>query len=226
MFQRYYQTIARIAAGTSSLLMLAWFLWPRNTPLQEREEAFFAFVIAVVFWLLTEFKESDEVIYRAATKNDIRLAREIASYSADKFKTMLLDHDYHNAISPQYLTEMGMLISEHDSGVAFFQDRRVQPMFVDFCFSLDRFARFMAEHSSPNRFGKNSIIPEHIASYGELPHHVHKEISEANLLASAAWRMLLPLIKVIKDRIPEAFDDPIEYRWFRSESIYRDRKTR
>ena len=42
----------------------------------------FAFAVAAVVWCFTEFKLSEEVIYRASTRNDIRFAREIIGYSS------------------------------------------------------------------------------------------------------------------------------------------------
>lgn len=217
--QRYYQTMARILAGLITLFMLAWFLWPRGSELLDREEALFAFLVALAVWLLTEIKESDEVIYRAATKNDIRLARELISYFSDKFKTLLKEHDYHSAIHPQYFSEVHLLLNEHEVGTAFFQDRRIMPLFNDFCRELETFSKYMAEHSSPNEFGRQSIIPSWFVGEED---RFKDEIKEANRLASRAWARLTPLIGKIKDRIPEAFEEPVSYEWFRSASIYRE----
>lgn len=76
---RYYQTFARIGAGLAAIAMLVWFLWPGGA-WQFEPEPFFAFGVAVVVWAFTEFKLSEEVIYRASTPNDIRFGREIFSY--------------------------------------------------------------------------------------------------------------------------------------------------
>lgn len=101
MVERYYQTIARVLAGLTMLAMLAWFLWPRvESSLLEREEALFAFLVAFAFWLLSEVKESEEVVFRGSTPNDIRLAREMLCYSRWQFRELLKEHDYHRGINP------------------------------------------------------------------------------------------------------------------------------
>lgn len=205
--------MARIFTGLVAVAMLAWFLWPRGSELLDREEALFAFLVALGVWILTEIKESDEVIYRAATKNDIRLARELVSYASDKFKNILREHDFHNPIGRRYLSEVFTLVDEYDVGTAFFQDKRVAPLFEVFCQELDVFAMYMAQHSAPNDQGRASIVPSRFAG---PRNRFDAEIAEANRLSRRAWDQLLPLITKIKERIPEAFDEPISYEWFRS----------
>lgn len=214
--KRYNHTITRILSGFAMLAMFAWFLWPRGTGLMDREEALFTFILALAVWIVTEIKESDEIIYRAATKNDIRLARELISYHADKFRVLLKDHDHYHPLNTQYFSEASLLLNEQETGLAFFQDRRLAPRFMDFCHALNVFSSYMAEHSSPNEFGLQSIRYPGTQD----PRRVEGEIKEANRLASLAWQEMVILINEIKDRAPEAFDEPIEYRWFRSSEIY------
>lgn len=210
--QRYFHTAARIGAGFITLLMLGWFLWPRGTELLDREEAFFAFVVAIVYWIMTEVKESDEVVYQASTANDIRMARQMVSYASDTFKSFLEDHDHHHSVPRRFLTEISSLVHEHEVGTAFFQDKRVQPLFEDFCRVADNYAGFMAGHSSPDNYGGQTL---HLTGYPGEHHRVQQEIDEANRLASIAWEHLPPLIAKIKERVPETFNEAITYGWFR-----------
>lgn len=205
--------MARIFSGLIVIAMLAWFLWPRGSALLDREEALFAFLIALGVWIMTEVKESDEVIYRAATKNDIRLARELVSYASDKFKHVLRDHDFHSSIEKRYLSEVFAFDHEYNIGIVFFQDKRVAPLLDEFCCELEVFASHIAQHSAPDEFGRASIVPTEAMRNRD---RFEPEITEANRLASRAWDQFLPLIGKIKERIPEAFDEPICYDWFRS----------
>lgn len=218
MMDRYIQTLSRISAGVGALAMLGWFLWPRTQPLLQREDALFAFLVTAFVWILTEIKESDEVIYRASTKNDIRLAREMVSYASDKFLTILRDHDFHNSFLTRYLTEIDQLLHDFEVGTAFFQDRRVQPLFADLCAVLKPLRDHLAVHSGPSTGQPGvmqSIRPLELigTEYGQ---HYEEQIGEANRLASLAWRQVPPLVARIKERVPEAFDEAIEYGWFRS----------
>ncbi len=205
--------MARIFSGLIVIAMLAWFLWPRGSALLDREEALFAFLIALGVWIMTEVKESDEVIYRAATKNDIRLARELVSYASDKLKHVLKDHDFHSSIEKRYLSEVFAFDHEYKIGIVFFQDKRVAPLLDDFCRELEIFAQYITQHSVSDDFGRASIVPFELMGERE---RFEIEIVEANRLANNAWNKILPLIGKIKERIPEAFDEPISYDWFRS----------
>lgn len=218
MLQRYYQTFGRIGAGITSFAMLTWYLWPRDVPLMEREEALFAFFIAFVFWIATEVKESEEVIFRSATKNDIRVARQMVSYASDKFRFLLREHDFSFGLPPRYLSEAGALVHDFEVGSVFFQDRRVHPMFLDFCESLRKFVDYLSLHSSPEMVSTGMlqyVVPPTIRGTPFETEH-RAAVDEVNRLGTAAWEKLLPLISIIRERVPEAFDDPIVYDWFRS----------
>lgn len=195
--------------------MLGWFLWPKGSDLLDREEAFFAFVVAFVFWILSEIKESDEVVFQTSTKNDIRLARQMVSYAADIFRSNLKDHDHHSAIDGRFLIELNSLIHENDIGTTFFQDKRVKPLFEDFCFFAEVYSLHMATNSSPDGHGRQTL---HLRGHEGEHHRVQSQMDEANRLAGLAWKRLPPLIAKIKERIPETFDEPIAYDWFRSRS--------
>ena len=208
--------MARISAGFITILMLGWFLWPRGSDLLDREEAFFAFIIAFVFWILAEIKESDEIVFQTSTKNDIRLASQMVSYASDVFRSNLEQHDHYGTIDRRFLIELDSLIHENDIGTAFFQDRRVQPLFEDFCCVAKAYSRHMATHSSPDQFGRQTL---YLRGYEDGVHRVKAEIDEANRLATLAWKRLPPLMAKIKERIPETFNEPIAYGWFRSPDL-------
>lgn len=198
--------------------MLAWFLWPSNTWLFE-PEAFFGLCVAVVVWAFSEFKLSEEVIYRASTPNDIRFGREIFAYGTWNFRELLKDHDYHRGIHPRFLTEASFLVSETELGIAHFQDKKVQTKYRDFADRLKAFVDYFGMHSSPERFGSvtlQSVIPANQFDEMNIAQHHQSEINEVNRLATEAWKALVPLISEIKERIPEVFDEPIKGGWIRS----------
>ncbi|MFY1713331.1 hypothetical protein J3366_17780 [Tritonibacter mobilis] len=198
--------------------MLVWFLWPGAT-WQFEPEAFFAFGVAVVFWAFTEFKLSEEVIYRASTPNDIRFGREIFAYGMWSFRELLKDHDYHRGIHPRFLTEASCLVSETELGITHFQDKKVQKKYLDFFGRLTSFVDYFSMHSSPERFGAitlQSVIPANQFDEMNIADHHQAEINEVNRLANEAWQAMLPLIAEIKVRIPEVFDEPIKSDWIRS----------
>lgn len=48
------------------------------------------------------------------------------------------------------------------------------------------------------------------------------EIEKVNRLASLAWNEFIPLISAVRERVPEAFDEVIGYKWFRSQDEFAD----
>lgn len=198
---------------------LTWFLWPFNGTWEFSPEPLSVFSAAFGFWLFSEVKLSEEVIYRASTPNDIRLGGQIVAYGTTTFRKLLKDHDYHRGIPLRYLQEADSLISEADRGAALFQDKRVQKKFSDFIMKLDTFSDFFGGNSSPEKFGASllqSIIPANQFDEWNISDRHQAEIKETNRLATEAWKSMEFLIAEIRDRIPEAFDDPIEDSWFRS----------
>ncbi len=218
---RYYQTFARIGAGLSAIASLVWLLWPGGTWKFE-PEPLFAFGVAVVVWIFTEFKRSEEVIYRASTPNDIRFGREIVAYETWIFRVLLKDHDYHRGIDPRFAREASMLVSDTKDGKAHFQDKRVQKKYLDFFERLKAFVDYFGLHGSLEQFGSvmlRSVIPAN--QFDEMnvaPHH-QDEINEVNKLSTEAWEAIRPLIAEIKERIPEVFDEQIRDGWIRSPEV-------
>lgn len=218
MVNRYYQTLGRIGFGLATMAALTWLLWPSNGWSLDAEPLN-AFVLAFVVWLFTEFKMSEEVIYRASTPNDIRLGREVFSYSTWVFRELLKDHDYHRGIRPRYFSEATGLLHESELGIAHFQDRKVQRKYDDFITRLRLLIDHMTQFSTPERFGSvtlQSIIPARIFDDMNISEQHRTEIREANRLATEAWKAMVPLIAEIKIRIPEVFDEPIKGGWIRS----------
>lgn len=216
--RRYGQTLARIGFGLAAISMLVWFLWPG--PVWRFEaEPFFAFVVAVVVWVSAEFKRSEEVIYRASTPNDIRFGRDILAYGVGCFRNLLKDHDYHRGIDPRFLSEACCLLNETELGIAQFQDKRVQVKYEEFFERLRSFVDYFSLKSTPERFGAltlQSIIPARKYDEMNIFDHHQDEINEVNRLAKEAWKGMLPLIREIKDRIPEVLDEPIKDGWIRT----------
>ena len=198
--------------------MLLWFLWPGSS-WQFEPEPFFAFSDAVVVWGFTEFKLSEEVIYRASTPNDIRFGREIFAYGVWILRKLLEDHDYHRGIAQRFYTEACLLVEETELGIAHFQDKSVQTKYIAFFEHLKSFVNYLALHSTPEKVGTvtlQSIIPAKQLGKMKISQLHQDEIKETNRMAGEAWKAMLPLIKEIKERIPEVFDEPIKADWIRS----------
>ncbi|MEP4013631.1 MAG: hypothetical protein ABJL92_16595 [Sulfitobacter sp.] len=215
---RYYQTFARIGVGLAAFAMLTWFLWPRPT-WEFQPEAFFAFCVAAVVWVFTEFKRSEEVIYRASTPNDIRFGRELLGYGVWQFRSLLKEHDYHSGIEPRLYSEASALRFDTDIGIARFQDRKAQAKYKIFYDRLSTFVLYLAKHSAIENYGGakvRHIVPARRYTSAGIDPELKAVIEEANRLASEAWDAMLPLITEIKDRIPEVFDEPIKRDWFRT----------
>lgn len=135
------------------------------------------------------------------------------------FRELLKDHDYDRGIHPRFLTEASCLVSETELGIAHFQDKSVQKKYQDFFGRLKSFVDYFGMHSSPERFGSGtlqSVIPANQFDEMNVADHHQVEINEVNRLANEAWKAMLPLIAEIKERIPEAFDEPIKGGWIRS----------
>lgn len=202
------------------MAMLGWFLWPRpNSSLLEREEALFAFLIALFFWLITEIKESEEVVFRGSTPNDVRLARELLCYSRWQFRELLRDHDYHRGIEPRYLSEASAFLTDWNLKAEFFQDKRLSTAFGDFCKKLDTFTVYFAGVSAPETFGavvRQSILSSRESSDWDVPEQKKPDVVETNRLATEAWKQLELLMPKIRERVPEAFDEKVEMDWFRT----------
>lgn len=217
--------MSRISFGVFAMLTVGWYLWPRETPIIEREEAMFAFIIAFIVWVMVEVKESEEVIFRRSTLNDIRLARDLLSYASNQFRTILKDHDFHRGINPRYLSEIGALVHEWEVGVSIFQDRILNERFAAFCGRLALFDGYLGIHSSPERFGSvvlQSVVPARVYDEMNISQQHRLEIEEVNRLASLAWNEFIPLISAVRERVPEAFDEVIGYKWFRSRDEFAD----
>ena len=222
-FERYYQTFSRIGAGLGMLAMGAWFLWPRSSSsLLDREEALFAFLVSVFVWLATEIKRSEEVVFQDSTKNDIRLARELVGYSRFQLRHLLKDHDFHRGLEPRFLTEAEGLLSDWELKIAFFQDKRLAPLFEAFCNDLSAFDRYFAVNSGYERFGsvyRQSILTPDEADQWDVPAHKLSVIQETNHLASKSWNSFERLVQRVRERVPEAFDETISNDWYRSTEV-------
>ena len=217
--ERLYQTMGRIAAGLSSMAIFVWLLWPVS-PRDFSGEALAVFAGSVVFWLMTEVKSSEEIIFRGSTPNDIRAGYQIISYAAYGFRYTLRTHDLHHSIHRRHTYEMGALLDEENIGVFRFQDRKLRQPFEDFRSRLNAFTRHVDRHAGPVRGNQDRVTFKTAVDYerGELSEQTRANIEEANRLASEAWEQLNRLARIIVERVPEALDEPLtpEYpRWSR-----------
>ena len=181
---------------------------------------------ALVVWVFSEFKQSEEIQARVSTPNDIRLAREIVAYRAWTFAYFLRDHDFHSGIDGQYLSEAIALVVDWQNGLAAFQDKRLIDPMNDFCEALDDFIMYFVAHSTPSRLTNartQRVLPDdvnpddiHVFDDPESARLV-AEVSETNRLATEAWKQLDVLASLARDKIPEALDSPLKSGWIRTE---------
>lgn len=196
---------------------LATWLWPADKVILLNDPvALFAFATAVVFWIAVELKFSEEVLLRASSPNDIRLARLLLQYHAEQFRALLKDHDFHYPIKPRYLQELGFFLDECGKRHLGFQDKILARSFDELYHDLDIFYGKSAEYTTSYKFPLGLRIsvrsPDKIDDFNISETHA-KEIRELNNLGSRAWETLNGLIILTKSRIPEALDEPLRIEW-------------
>ena len=216
MIKRYKQTLARIGCGLSTMGLLIWILWPNNNGFELDPEPVFLFATALVVWILTEFKTSEEAPLHDPTKNDVKNARIIAGYYKDQLKFILRDHDHGAGIEPRYLSEAGGFKRAICEKEFFFNDQRIQTKLNIFVEELQEFTSYLSLHSTPEMFGTTilqSVIPARVKQSGYIPDMYSEQIDNVNKLATEAWTPFDELYEEIRKRLPRTFDTEIETSW-------------
>lgn len=182
-------------------------------------EPLFAFLVALVVWVFTEFKRSEEVIFRESTPNDILLGRRLIGYGAFQFREMLRDHDFKVGLGQRYFTETDGFTHEVSIGIAHFQDKKLKTDFDQFAQRLRKFLQALAVNTSPEGTGDSTMlyVRNPRTSAPGWTDVQKREAEELNAKASEAWESLEKLIGTIRTRVPEVMDDPVHRNWFHFE---------
>lgn len=212
--QRYFQTISRIFFGLSSLSVLLLHLWPaKEYVFSDRIESFLYFLVSLGVWIGTEFKESEEVIFRRSTENDIRNARRIIWLARNPFSELFAGTNYHG-LKPEYaIRELSNFIDDWNLGVVFFQDANLNTAFEKFANKLETFDKNLLEWGGFDQYGSIyafGIAPPHCHDRYEGPPEPWKSrIIEADKQSAELNAEMKNFIALIKNRVPEAFDTEI-----------------
>lgn len=188
-------------------------MWPWSIKDFE-PESFLVFVSSFAYWLAAEVKQSEEVVFRDSSKNDIRLGRDCMSYAAYSFRSFLKEQDFWSSYDVSYFSEASQLCHEASVGVAHFQDRVVQAAFVEFVGELNKLVEFLEVNAGPLEVGSinrmSIITKEYYGDDYSVPSWQEQKAKEANEVSEKAWLKLEALSWKIRERIPEAFDEPLE----------------
>ncbi|MBP9184896.1 MAG: hypothetical protein KBF78_17305 [Fuscovulum sp.] len=205
---RHTQTIARVGAGLTAIGALLWVLWPKDFQWSESAESIFVFSVAFVTWLLTEVKQSEEVVFRQSSPNDIRVSKELVNLHREEFRVLLDEHDMHGFIDYRYVQLLDDVLHRFKTEKLEFQNRRLQDLTNDFLKSAQAFRRYIAENTTPTLLGGQEVIGfknDRIVSDVEFQRSLN--LSEtANDLGSRAWDRLESLVHAIKVQVPECLD--------------------
>lgn len=212
-FPRLTQTFGRIGAGFVVFASMIWLLWDGAVwPLDA--EPMVAVLVSLFVWLSTEFKKSDEIVFRASAPNDVRVAKLMLGYSAFQLRELLLNHDFRNAFLKDYFQEFSALCTDCENKLVKFQRLRLRGPFADFHYQLAKLVSLMATHTTPGRHSPNLLyVYDPSFHQGAIkPFHL-AEIEELNVQATHCWNTFLRMMEIIHEEVPEAFDDEIKKVW-------------
>ncbi|WP_040816984.1 hypothetical protein [Litoreibacter arenae] len=205
---RYKQTIVRIGAGLSAIGALTWLLWPSSLTDFLDPEPLFIFLCLFVAWIATEVKQSEEVIYRESTPNDIRLSREFLELHRWQFRDLFNEADLFQFREREDYSRCYNISNRRDVGDLEFQDKELDALLSKFIESLDEFNNYIAGNTAPELVGGRMMTgfkPVGIVSQ-EKYDRLLKEARKANELADEVWKRFDYLIAQVKRLVPEALD--------------------
>ena len=202
---RHRQTIARVLTGLSVIGALIWLLWPSEWSKVE-PEPLLAVCTALVVWLLTEVKQSEEVIEFSATPNDVRVSKELLKLHKNQFRILLNDTDLWMFLDDEIYRKAFHLENSRDRGDLEFQNKRLDTQLEEFMVFLSKFNRHVAQHTTPEDVaGRAHIGYKPIGTVQDDEYQRRRLLSkEANSLAAEAWKAYEKLISSIKIETPEA----------------------
>ena len=211
--QRYFQTISRIFFGLSSLSVLLLHLWPATEYVfSDRIESFLYFLVSLGVWMGAEFRESEEVVFRRSTKNDIRVSRELLRYFYYDFRYLFYQTDFSETFDESVINSLHSICSDIVFGLLFFQDKKVEPTFKELSQKLISFREYWVSHSSFNNYSSGmryGVTLPHDIGLSEIPQRYVDEIDKLNRLSDEVHEAFVKCVDVIKHRVPEAFDEVI-----------------
>ncbi|MBS1303975.1 hypothetical protein [Loktanella sp. SALINAS62] len=213
-FPRVPQTIARIGAGLVSMAALTWLFWDGVLTAPDAEPLL-TFSISLFVWFSTEFKRSDEIVYRASTANDIRVAKLFLGYHAHQLRTLLWEHSFRNSLPSEYFDEFSALTTDIDRRLIKFQKPRLRNSFDDFSFKFIKFIQQLATNTTREGDEESAriYVKARRLSPGPWTAHEKAEANELDALGSECWELLNRLIEKVHTEVPEAFDDEINISW-------------
>lgn len=204
------QTLARIGTGLSAIGALTWVLWPLDWQSVLQPEPLFAFTVALVVWIATEIKFSEEVQLRNSSPNDIRVAKKFAGLHANEFRHLLKDHEFFGFIDQSAITFIGQIIHERSSGSLIFQNKEMDHLLGRFLDNLNVLYRFIAQHTAPEMVaGSMTVSFKPRGIFDDEEYNRNQKLSwEADALADVSWKKLETLVAAIHQQIPEVLDEP------------------
>lgn len=210
---RLPQTFGRIGAGLACMATLLWLLWDGvRWPLEA--EPLVAFLVAMFVWISTEFKRSDEIVFRSSSPNDVRVAKTLLGYSAFQLRELLKDHDFSNGLPSRYLTEFSAYSTDCDRRLIKLQKLSLRRPFEDFSYQLDKLVKMIALSTSPGRQNVEFLyVQDPYWGLQELEDHHRVAIENLNRQATLCWDVFSILLRKIHADIPEAFDEEITLTW-------------
>jgi hypothetical protein len=201
---RREQTLARIGAGLTTMGLLAVLTWPTDLRVFMQWERLFFFLTALVVWIITEWKQSEELGSGTSSQNDIRVARELVELHARELRYLLKDTDLWTFVPSDVYSRLHNLCDRWERSVLFFQDKEMNGELSSLMEKLSDLAMKIAVDTVPEKIGgvyKTGYKPIRIVPEEEYK-RLMAESKKANEIASQAWEILDNLVKKIRNRIP------------------------
>ncbi|MEL7466762.1 MAG: hypothetical protein AAFN79_21995, partial [Pseudomonadota bacterium] len=180
------------------------------------QEPLYVFLAALVLWVTSELTDwpfqNAEKVDEKATANDVRIAREFISLHSRKLRFLLKENDPWSFVESDRYSELSRLLNRHECDEVFFHDEDLNTKLDDLMKKLDDFSWKIALDTVPEKIAgawRTGYKPYEIVSEEEYQRR-RTESKEAGRLAGVAWEALDLLIADLRNRIPEAWDQPLE----------------
>lgn len=194
--------------------MFAWFLWNGVGRDEFEPEPFFAFLVALVVWIATEIKHSEEIVFRQSSPNDVRVAKELLRLHAHTFRTLLNDRDLFQFLDSNHFSDSHDFCHRRNTGQLRFQNLSLDGLLEKFASDLGKLNHSIAQNTVPELIGGQFMTgfkPRTIVSQEEYDRQLALA-EHANEQASVAWGSLENLVNQLHIRVPEALDEPDNYQ--------------
>tara|TARA_R110000744_G_scaffold45835_1_gene101681 strand:+ start:386 stop:964 length:579 start_codon:yes stop_codon:yes gene_type:complete len=187
---------------------LIWLLWPQDFLAQIDPEPLLTFLVATGYWIVTEFRSSEEVLEKKSTANDIALSRELIEFHQNEFRE-LREIDLFQYVNSRIYSNIGRTIDGFRSGRIFFQDKNLNQRMKKLIDSLEILYAHICQNTSPDLIGNvmmTAYKPNENVSQEEYDRRMLLA-GEANKLVEVASKSFDSLISKIKTSVPEAYDE-------------------